>query len=595
MDAINSTAISHQRTFVLEVMGRDCGYLALMAALGGGADWVLIPERPPESREERPAGADDDAELRIRRWEERLCSSLRRGQKMGRRATVVVVAEGARNPEGRPITSQYVRQVLEQWLDRDVRVTVLGHVQRGGAPSALDRIMGTLLGKAALDRVLAMAGSDLPCIPDLRGSKILWQPIETVLRRNQELVENITARRYDRAIRLRGEIFNRTFSVYYTLSRAVPPLARNQGSLRRHNQTIAVLHAGTLAPGMNTAIRAAVRLGIARDFRVVGVTKGFEGLMQGNLKGREPMIREMDWMSVNRWASMGGANLSTSRTVPVKDRHYDAIANNLSAENIGALLIIGGWAGFEVAQQLVARQKDYPAFRIPIVCLPATISNNIPGSELTVGFDTALNSIVEAVDKIKQSAIAVNRCFVVEIVGRYCGALAFMAGLATGAERVYLHEDELHQSARRDRELNADRERLAEEFSHGRRLGLLLRNEKACGRVTTMNLLKLLTPDNHAFELRHTVLGHIQHGGDPSPFDRYLASMLTDRAIETLTRQLDSGGSEARMVGWEQGSFTVRELEDFFRLGDPEHLRPRDQWWLKHRQLLGMLGHLPRY
>jgi 6-phosphofructokinase 1 len=574
IDAINSTAISHQRTFVLEVMGRDCGYLALMAALGGGADWVLIPERPPDSRADR-------------HWEEQLCSSLQKGQQMGRRATLVIVSEGARNPRGRPITSHYVRQVLEQWLDRDVRVTVLGHVQRGGAPSALDRVMGTLLGQAALDKVLTMATTDKPCIPDLRGSEIFWQPIEKALRRNQKLVKSIAARRYHRAVKLRGETFNRAFSVYYSLSRPAPP---SQGAIQRHDQKIAVLHAGTLAPGMNTAVRAAVRLAIARGNRVVGVIKGFQGLMQGNLKGKEPMIKEMDWMSVNRWASMGGANLSTSRTVPLKKRHFDAIANNISAESIRALLIIGGWNGFKTACQLVAKRKSYPAFRIPIVCLPATISNNIPGTELSVGFDTALNSIVEAIDKIKQSAIAVNRCFVVEIAGRYCGALAFMAGLATGAERVYLHEDELNRS-----NLRTDRDQLAAEFNHGRGLGLLLRNEKAYGKVTTTHLLKLLEPTNSAFELRHTVLGHIQLGGDPSPFDRYLASMLTARAVENLIEQLGKGDKHARMVSWEKGCFTVRNLEDFHRLGDAKYLRPAEQWWLNYRNLLGMLGHLPKY
>ena len=105
------------------------------------------------------------------------------------------------------------------------------------------------------------------------------------------------------------------------------------------------------------------------------------------------------------------------------------------------MLIIGGWAGYEAAYQLFKERENYPAFNIPIVCLPASINNNLPGSELSIGADTALNNIVEAVDKIKQSAVAPRRCFVVEVMGRYCGYLALMSGLATGAERVYLHEE----------------------------------------------------------------------------------------------------------------------------------------------------------
>src|SRR5690606_32655388 len=103
--------------------------------------------------------------------------------------------------------------------------------------------------------------------------------------------------------------------------------------------------------------------------------------------------------------------------------------------------IIGGWSGYEAAYQLHQCRDNFPAFGIPMVCLPASINNNLPGSELSIGADTALNSIVEVVDKIKQSAVASNRTFVVEVMGRYCGYLALMSGLATGAERIYLHEE----------------------------------------------------------------------------------------------------------------------------------------------------------
>ena len=122
IDALASTAASHQRSFVVEVMGRHCGYLALMAAIAGGCDYVLIPENPP---------ADG--------WEERMCAELKRGRDAGRRDSIVLVAEGARDRQGDPITSEYVRSTLETRLGEDARVTILGHVQRGGAPSAYDR------------------------------------------------------------------------------------------------------------------------------------------------------------------------------------------------------------------------------------------------------------------------------------------------------------------------------------------------------------------------------------------------------------------------------------------------------------------------
>ncbi|HPF58542.1 MAG TPA: 6-phosphofructokinase, partial [Candidatus Competibacteraceae bacterium] len=128
IDALTSTAASHQRSFVVEVMGRHCGYLALTSAIAGGTDYVLIPEYPPAEG-----------------WEDRMCALLRHGRAAGRRDSIVVVAEGATDRAGNPINGDYVRQVLEERLGEDTRVTILGHVQRGGTPSAYDRWMSTLV------------------------------------------------------------------------------------------------------------------------------------------------------------------------------------------------------------------------------------------------------------------------------------------------------------------------------------------------------------------------------------------------------------------------------------------------------------------
>lgn len=138
IDDLASTAASHQRSFVVEVMGRHCGYLALMAAVAGGADYVLIPEQPPEDG-----------------WEDRMCAELKRGRQAGRRDSIVVVAEGATDRSGNRISSEYVRQVLEDKLGEDARVTILGHVQRGGRPSAYDRWASTWLGYHAVHEVLS--------------------------------------------------------------------------------------------------------------------------------------------------------------------------------------------------------------------------------------------------------------------------------------------------------------------------------------------------------------------------------------------------------------------------------------------------------
>jgi 6-phosphofructokinase 1 len=174
-----------------------------------------------------------------------------------------------------------------------------------------------------------------------------------------------------------------------------------------------------------------VRLAIDQGHIVLGIRRGFRGFADGD-------VVEMDWMSVNGWARMGGAELGTSRDVPAGPDFY-AIARTIEQHGIDGLLVIGGWEAYAGAYRLFEERENFPAFNIPLICLPATIDNNLPGTELSIGADTALNSIVSVVDKIKQAAVAEQRCYVVEVMGRRCGYLAMMSGLATGAERVYLH------------------------------------------------------------------------------------------------------------------------------------------------------------
>ena len=185
-------------------------------------------------------------------------------------------------------------------------------------------------------------------------------------------------------------------------------------------------------------------------------------------------MQEMAWMSVNGWARPGrrpnSAPTASSRTA----RDFYAIAKTIEQQRIDGLLVIGGWEAYQGAYRLFEERSNFPAFEIPMVCLPATIDNNLPGTELSIGADTALNNIVSVVDKIKQSAVAERRCYIVEVMGRRCGYLALMSGLATGAERVYLHEEGVTLKSMKE-----DLDRLIEGFREGKRLGLVIRNEEA--------------------------------------------------------------------------------------------------------------------
>jgi 6-phosphofructokinase 1 len=221
-----------------------------------------------------------------------------------------------------------------------------------------------------------------------------------------------------------------------------------------------------------------------------------------------------------------------------------------------------------------------------MVCLPATINNNLPGTELSVGVDTALNSVVEAVDKIKQSAVATRRCFVVEVMGHYCGYLALMSGLATGAERVYLNEEGVTL-----KDMQADVEKLREGFLSGKRLGLLIRNEYANPVYTTGFMSALFEEEgSDAFDVRQSILGHLQQGGDPSPFDRIYAIRLARRCIDFLVEKTSQQDPSCAFIGLVEGAIIFHNMEDFMRMVDVEHQRPKQQWWMELRPIARLLA-----
>ena len=235
---------------------------------------------------------------------------------------------------------------------------------------------------------------------------------------------------------------------------------------------------------------------------------------------------------------------------------------------------------------MLEARNNYPAFNIPILLMPATINNNLPGSELSIGADTALNNIAEAVDKIKDSAVALRRCFVVEVMGHYCGYLALMSGMATGAERVYLNEEGVTL-----RDLQEDTQKLIDGFKKGKRLGLMIRNEYANRVYTTAFMVALFEEEGGAlFDVRQSILGHLQQGGNPSPFDRIQATRLATRCVDFLITQVESGSRLCAFMGLIGKEIRFHDLEDFRRMADLEHERPKEQWWMSLRPIAKILA-----
>jgi len=558
IDAITSTAASHQRSFVVEVMGRNCGYLAMMGALAAGADWVFVPEKPPEPE----------------KWKDEMCRSLEAGREVGRRDSIVVLAEGAIDTEGNPITSQQVKETLERKIGEETRITILGHVQRGGYPSAYDRNLGTILGHAAVVTLLEGEPVDEPLMIGMRGNRVVSTPLEECVEKTRQVSTLVKQKEFQKVTDLRGQSFNAAYEILQTLFQARPDPPKEVVRPLR----VAVMHSGGPAPGMNTAVRAAVRWGKNKGHEMLGVYNGFPGLMDGD-------IQELDWMDVGSMVNLGGAELGTNRTLPSSGDYY-AIARSVEKFELDGLLIIGGEAGYDGAFEMYRRRREFPNFNLPIVCLPATIDNDRPGSELCIGADTALNSIIQAVDKIKQSAVASRRCFVVETMGGYCGYLTLMGGMATGAERVYLHEEGTTLG-----DLQKDVEHLIAGFKGGKRLGLMIRNENAHPVYTTDFMVRLFEAEGkELFDVRQAILGHLQQGGNPSPFDRIQASRLAVRCVDFIIDE--AGREEPRSVymGMEGGEIKFTGMENYPRSEDRDFGRPKEQWWMSLRPIARILA-----
>jgi 6-phosphofructokinase 1 len=553
VDAISSTAASHERTFVVEVMGRNCGYLALISALATGADYVFIPEQPPT--------ADD--------WGKAMCEYLAEGRKAGKRKSLVIVAEGAIDKYGKPIKSVDVIEKIREHMEVDARLTILGHVQRGGSPTAFDRYMSTVLGYAAVRHLIENEENEESKIIGLQRNKVKALSLMESVKQTRSIATLIAGKKFDKAVELRGGSFREALNTFKTLSRAFPSTKKQDKKLN-----LLIMNAGSPAPGMNTAVRTAVRMALENGHNIIGVKNGFKGLTEGD-------IEPIEWMEVEDWTAEGGSYLGTNRK-EISGKDYYEIARNLEKWKTDGIIMIGGSTAYINAYNMYGRRDDFPAFDISIVCIPATINNNLPGTDFCIGADTALNNISEAVDKIKESAVASNRTFVVEVFGRYCGFLAELSGLATGAERVYIHEDGIHV-----KDLLEDVDMMVKRYKAGKRLGLVIRNEYANEIYTTAFVSALYEEEGgDVFDVRQAILGHLQQGGAPSPFDRSLATRLAVRAVKFLENRERKAEKRYISLGLQGGHLIIENIEDLPSQVDLEYFRPKRQWWMALKELI---------
>lgn len=272
---------------------------------------------------------------------------------------------------------------------------------------------------------------------------------------------------------------------------------------------IAVLTSGGDAPGMNAAIRAVVRSGIYHQLEVYGVRRGYAGLMQGDLQ-------KLTQGSVGDIIHRGGTILYSARSEEFKEEQGQVKAvEQLKRFRIDGLIVIGGDGTFAGAKKL-------SALGIPTIGIPGTIDNDISGTDFTIGFDTAINTVIEAIDKIRDTASSHERTYVVEVMGRDAGDIALWAGVAAGAESILIPEVPY--------DIDQIVMKLKQSYERGKKHSIILVAEGIGSGVEIGEKIKQMT----GWETRVTVLGHIQRGGEPTAFDRVLASRMGAKAVELL-------------------------------------------------------------
>lgn len=364
---------------------------------------------------------------------------------------------------------------------------------------------------------------------------------------------------------------------------------------------IGIIHVGAPAGGMNAATRAAVAYCLTRGHTPIAIHNGFAGFARHHDEKPLGAVRDFDWLDVDGWASKGGSEIGTNRELP-SEAGIDLVASLFEKYNIQALLLIGGFEAFHALSELRKARDKFPSYRIPMVVLPATISNNVPGTEYSIGSDTCLNELVRYCDTIKQSASASRRrVFIIETQGGKSGYVAVLAGLCVGAVAVYTPEEgvSIDMIAADIRNLR----RLFEKDSGQTRAGrLILINERASPVWHAKMLADVIRQEaRNRFESRDSIPGHVQQGGTPSPMDRTRAVRLAMKCIEHIesfenktSEEITADPQSVSLIGIKGASVVfspmvqVEEQETDWR-----NRRPKHNFWDGLRHIVDILSGRP--
>uniref|UniRef100_A0AAX7VEX2 Phosphofructokinase domain-containing protein n=1 Tax=Astatotilapia calliptera TaxID=8154 RepID=A0AAX7VEX2_ASTCA len=482
VDAIMTTAQSHQRTFVLEVMGRHCGYLALVSALACGADWVFIPEMPPEDG-----------------WEDNMCQKLSEIRSRGSRLNIIIVAEGATDRQGQHITSDFVKDVSRPGRYTEPQILP----QKHGPLSFVVWMLASRMGVEAVLALLEASANTPACVVSLVGNQAVRLPL-------MECVQMVSMFVLETDMRLLGFII-----------------------------------------------------------KVKGQSSESESFQRGinmSSKPQNPMRVVVSYI-----IHFAVTVYSRSTFLFIYKRFLSKVVADSREFNLNLYLCV----------QCV--------LHLHALCVNIFFLFND-----CILFYVCVN---QTCDRIKQSASGTKRrVFIIETMGGYCGYLATVGGLAAGADTVYIYEEPFDI-----RDLQANVEHLTEKMKTSIQRGLVLRNENCNENFTTDFIYQLYSEEGRGvFDCRKNILGHMQQGGAPSPFDRNFGTKIAAKAMQWITRTLKEsykGGrvfanseDTACLLGMRRRTLVFQPVAQLRDETDFVHRIPKEQWWLKLRPLMKILA-----
>ena len=495
IDKIRDTSTSRERCSIIEVMGRHAGYIALWCGLANGAEAVLTTEL--YNYEEKKL--IDDIELK---------------RKNGRQHYIIINAEGIGDSEG-------MARRIEYATGMSTSATILGYLQRGGSPTCKDRVYASAMGAKAVDilykggcnRVVAYKNGGF-CDFDMKEALAMKKNLDPFL---VDMLGKLTRKGEGKVLVREGML----------------PADKTTGKCK----AIGILTSGDDAPGMNAAIRAVVRSAIGYNMRVFGFHRGYAGLIEKD-------YIEMTNKTMSETVQLGGTQLLASDCPEfLTDEGQEKAVKTLKELGLDALIVLGGNGTMRGGLDLIKKG-------INVIGIPATIDCEVACTEYTIGFDTAVNTAMEAIDKIRDTSQSHERCSVIEVAGKHSGFNALWCGIANGAEEILIPEY-----------YDRDEQRIISEIINKKKLGKrlhLIVNAHSVGRSGSLaKNIEFAT----GLETRANILGLVESGGRPTCMDRVFACAMGGKAVEALNK-----GARNRIVAFCNGEFVDFDFEKAMRM-----------------------------